>query len=53
MLENNIAHQNMSPAAAVVVIALMLSLTISTMGFFPYASAFVNIVSPSRLRGIF
>jgi hypothetical protein len=38
----------MSPAAAVVVIALMLSLTISTMGFFPYASAFVNIVSPSK-----
>jgi hypothetical protein len=48
MLENNIAPQNMSPAATVVVIALMLSLTISTMGFFPYASAFVNIVSPSK-----
>jgi len=38
----------MSPATAVVVIALMLSLTISTTGFFPYASAFVNIVSPSK-----
>jgi hypothetical protein len=38
----------MSPAAAVVVIALMLSLTFSSMGFFPFASAFVNIVSPSK-----
>src|SRR5215212_1040730 len=38
----------MSPAAAVIVIALMLSLTFSSMGFFPFASAFVNIVSPSK-----
>jgi hypothetical protein len=38
----------MSPAAAVVVIALMSSLTVSSMGFFPFASAFVNIVSPSK-----
>jgi hypothetical protein len=26
----------------------MLSLTVSSMGFFPFASAFVNIVSPSK-----
>jgi hypothetical protein len=48
--ENNIVSridQNMSPAATVVVV-LMLSLTISSMGFFPFASAFVNIVSPSK-----
>src|SRR5215210_854192 len=38
----------MSPAAAVVVIALMSSLTVSSMGFFPFASAFVNIVSPDK-----
>ena len=38
----------MSPAAAIVVIAIMLSLTFSSMGFFPFASAFVNIVSPSK-----
>ena len=38
----------MKLAATVVVIALMLSLTISSMGFFPFASAFVNIVSPSK-----
>ena len=38
----------MSPVAAVVVIALMSSLTVSSMGFFPFASAFVNIVSPSK-----
>ena len=38
----------MSHAAAIVVIALMLSLTFSSMGFFPFASAFVNIVSPSK-----
>ena len=38
----------MSPAATVVVIALMSSLTVSSMGFFPFASAFVNIVSPSK-----
>jgi hypothetical protein len=49
--ENNIVpriDQDMSPAAAVVVIALMSSLTVSSMGFFPFASAFVNIVSPSK-----
>src|ERR687895_1185294 len=38
----------MSPASAVVVIALMSSLTVSSMGFFPFASAFVNIISPSK-----
>jgi hypothetical protein len=38
----------MNLAATIVVIALMLSLTISSMGFFPFASAFVNIVSPSK-----
>src|ERR687892_1894384 len=38
----------MNLAAAVVVIALMLSLTVSSTGFFPFASAFVNIVSPSK-----
>src|SRR5215204_5136962 len=38
----------MSPAPAAVVIALMSSLTVSSMGFFPFASAFVNIVSPSK-----
>jgi hypothetical protein len=37
----------MNPTTAVVVM-LMLSLTISSMGFFPFASAFVNIVSPSK-----
>ena len=38
----------MNLAATVIVIALMLSLTISSMGFFPFASAFVNIISPSK-----
>ena len=37
----------MNPTAAIIVM-LMLSLTISSMGFFPFASAFVNIVSPSK-----
>jgi hypothetical protein len=32
---------------AIVIIALVLSLTAST-GFIPFASAFVNIVSPSK-----
>ena len=38
----------MNLVATVVVIALMLSLTISSMGFLPFASAFVNVVSPSK-----
>jgi hypothetical protein len=48
--ENNIVprtDQNMNPTAAIIVM-FMLSLTISSMGFFPFASAFVNIVSPSK-----
>jgi hypothetical protein len=52
--ENNIVprtDQNMNPTAAIIVM-LMLSLTISSMGFFPFASAFVNIVSPWFQQGL-
>jgi hypothetical protein len=38
----------MNPEIAVIVISLLLILTISSTGLFQFASAFVNIISPSK-----
>ena len=38
----------MNPEIAIIVISLLLILTISSTGLFQFASAFVNIISPSK-----
>ena len=43
-----LVQSNMNPEIAIIVIFLLLILTISSTGLFQFASAFVNIISPSK-----